>query len=300
MQVRFSFLAALLLTATALAGCSGGDAGGADATGPPADDQTTGTVEGIVVDAELLNVAGAAVAIPPAGVETTTGDDGRFLLEGVSAGSHTLFVNKLGYEAETKRIDVVAGQTTEVEVTLTAIAVQDPYADVVPFAGYFECSMAAADVLWTGCGYVAHGTVFPDDVTTGFYTKESGGQQILHELTWESTSLATGKNLDFSVISQDRDGCQWYANHFGPSPLSILVDVGEKFSNPESPYPTGGCGDNVVDEEDTALGVLVLSSPTYANDVALAGLTIQQSFEGYVTVFYHQDMPAGYSALPDA
>ncbi len=300
MQVHTTLLTGLLLTVTALAGCSGGDAGDPAATGPAPDDGTTGTIEGLVIDAELIHVAGAAVAILDGGHETSTGEDGRFVLSGVPAGSQTLHINKLGYEAATNRVAVVAGQTTEVEVTLTAIAVQDPYSDVVPFAGYFECSMAAADVLWTGCGYIAHSTIFPDDVTTGLYTKESGGQHLLHELTWESTSLATGKNLDFSVISQDRDGCQWYANHFGPSPLSILVTVGEKFTNPESPYPTGGCGDDVVDDEDTALGVLVLSSPTYAADVALVGVTVQQSFEGYVSVFYHQGMPAGYSALPDA
>lgn len=300
MQVRFSLVAALLLTATALAGCSGGDDADTSSIDPSADDGTTGTIEGLVIDAELLNVANATVAILDAAAETATGDDGHFLLEGVPTGQQTLVVNKLGYESSAQRVDVVAGQATEVEVTLSAIAVEEPYLDVVPFAGYFECSMAAADVLWSGCGYIAHSTVFPDDVTTGYYTKESGGQQILHELTWQSTSLATGQNLDFSVISQDRDSCQWYANHFGPSPLSILVTVGETFTNPESPYPTGGCGDDVVDDEDTALGVLVLSSPMYANDVALLGLTVQQSFEGYVTVFYHQDMPSGFSALPDA
>lgn len=300
MDARFSLFTAILLFVTALAGCSGGGDVTPEAVGPTSDPSETGSINGLVLDSELVAVAGAAVAIPTANLETTTDDDGRFVLDAVPTGTHNLFVNKLGYEALAKRVDVAAGQALSVEFTLTAVAVADPYTDVVPFAGYFECSYAALDVVWRGCGYPAHSTVFPDDVASADYTKESGAQQIAHELEWESASLATGQNLDFSVVAQERSGCQWYANHFGESPLSILVTVGEKFENPESPYPTGSCEDDVIDDEDSALGVLVLASPTYVNDVAVVGATIQQSFDGYVTLFYHQDAPAGYSARPDA
>jgi hypothetical protein len=289
--------------AMALAGCSGGGDAVALCDGGPCDAAPSGegTIRGQVLTEEGLPVPEADVGLRERNQNTTTDASGRFAFTGIPDGTYTLDVAKLGFESSGVQISLTKGEAAETTVRLAAIATATPHTEVLPFSGRFECSYALADTFWHGCGYPAHSSVFPSDTNLAEYDKGLGATQIVHELSWEATSLATGSNLDFSVVQGGgREGCQWYANAFGPSPIRIQVTVGEQFENADSPYPTGTCGDNVVNELDKNLGVLILSSPTYAGGVATAGLTLQQSFEGFVSVFYHQEAPADYSALPDA
>jgi hypothetical protein len=182
-----------------------------------------------------------------------------------------------------------------------------PYHESLPFAGRFECSTAFVDVLWLECP--GSSQVAPDSSSSIQFEKPPGVTYIVAELRWTQASAGTGQNLDFNLVEQGRDESQWYANVFGPSPLKIVVKIGERFENPKS--PGGGVGsddhDQVVDDEDTALQLDLYSSPVYTDELvqgaereALIGLTLQQAFEGFVTLFYNEEPAADFSAFPDA
>jgi len=83
----------------------------------------TGTVTGIVRDRVGQGpVSAAQVHIPGTGVGTLTGANGRFLLTQVPAGTHTLRVERLGYQSTGQEITVAAGETLEVNFDITAQA----------------------------------------------------------------------------------------------------------------------------------------------------------------------------------
>jgi hypothetical protein len=297
---RVGFIALCLLT-IAFAGCAGSakDTGATPSTSAavPIVDEDSGSIHGFVLDDQVLPLRGADVAIVALELSTMTDEDGEFTLNDVPPGTHSLFASKLGYESRGEKVDVVAGEVRELQVVLVPMAIAEPHHESIPFAGEFQCSLAAFDVTWMDCG--------AETKSYFYFEKPEGVDHLVAELHWTSASAGTGQNLDFNLVKgtkiADTNEYQWYANVFGPSPLRIGIDVGEQFENPDSPSPVGAKDqDQVVDDEDTHLGFNIYASPTYAQDVALVGLTLQQKFNGYVTLFYDEDVPEGFSAFPDA
>ena len=84
--------------------------------------QATGTVAGRVVDASTLGpISGAMVSV--AGTGGITGDDGRFLIMRVPAGTHQLRVILIGFAEVSREVTVVAGQTVTLDLQLESEAV---------------------------------------------------------------------------------------------------------------------------------------------------------------------------------
>lgn len=290
----------LSLFLVAFAGCTGGGGGKElppqTSAAEPTVDADSGAVHGFVTDDQVAAVKGAGIAITALGLATTTDDNGEFTLNDVPPGLHDLFVSRIGYESKGQRVEVAAAEVTEVRISLLPIAVAEPFHDSIPFSGQFQCSLALFDVLWQDCGV---------ETTSAFYfEKPQGVRHLVGELRWTSASAGTGQNLDFNLVKgtsvEDTESTQWYANTFGPSPLMIHVTVGEQFENPDSAAAVGASDqDQVVDDEDTKVGFNIYSSPTYVADQALVGLTLEQKFNGYVTLFYDMDVPEGFSAFAD-
>lgn len=85
----------------------------------PADAQWPGVIEGQIVDRETGRpVAFASVALMTMGAETSAGTDGRFRLAAVTEGRHELRVDRLGYGAVTKIVQVRHGRVERVTIAL--------------------------------------------------------------------------------------------------------------------------------------------------------------------------------------
>lgn len=82
---------------------------------------TTGDIAGVVRDSrsnEPLN--GVTVSITPTGKSMTTGADGRYEFKGLTAQSnYTVSVSKNGYQSDQKSAFIVAGETSNVDFTIT-------------------------------------------------------------------------------------------------------------------------------------------------------------------------------------
>ena len=86
---------------------------------------STGVVSGQVVDAGTRQpVAAATIVVRGTRVGTIAGDNGRFILPGVPAGSARLVVTRLGYRSDTVSVLVRSGDTTRITVTLNASTAQ--------------------------------------------------------------------------------------------------------------------------------------------------------------------------------
>lgn len=84
--------------------------------------ETTGTLRGRVTDqSSQLPLRGATVRLGGATAETRV--DGGYLLTGVPAGTDTLWVTMIGYAPLAQAVTVAGGQTVDVDLALTAQAV---------------------------------------------------------------------------------------------------------------------------------------------------------------------------------
>ena len=79
----------------------------------------TGVVEGQVIDAETDEpLVGASVLIPDLERGATTDPNGEFRMENIGAGTYDFQVTFIGYEPFTQEIEVVADETTSLNISL--------------------------------------------------------------------------------------------------------------------------------------------------------------------------------------
>jgi TonB-linked SusC/RagA family outer membrane protein len=81
--------------------------------------QQGGTIEGSVTDAQGRAVGGAQVSIVDSQRGTITAQDGTYRITGVPAGARQVRVQRIGYRTETLPVNVAAGETVALNVTVT-------------------------------------------------------------------------------------------------------------------------------------------------------------------------------------
>jgi hypothetical protein len=85
----------------------------------------TGTVRGRVVEAGSQRpVADAQVSVVGSTLGTVSNAAGEFVLPRVPVGTRTLQVRRIGFGARTEQVNVTAGGTARVDVTLSQAAAQ--------------------------------------------------------------------------------------------------------------------------------------------------------------------------------
>ena len=84
------------------------------------EEATTGSLYGTIKDSENGNLLkGCLVVISPTGKSITTGDDGSFSFDNLSAGVFSINVSKNDYESAKKEVTIVAGERSNADMQLT-------------------------------------------------------------------------------------------------------------------------------------------------------------------------------------
>jgi hypothetical protein len=290
--------AALLAAAVVLAGCaakSGGPAASAD--------PTLGTLRGVVVDAAVRPLAGAAVAVQPGGLNATTGADGLFSFPGLRPGDYSVTVAKDGYIGAATTATVDAGEGPALQVLLEVALGSARYANLYKFDGLYECSAWPTN----GCANanILTGVVFCSLDLPCFNTTGDRSIQLIpidgvpdylqSEMTWEPT-LDTSRNLLFGVGGATRqelqDGlAEGYNFTEGPSPLTlglnhtILLDK------------------DITGASGRMLLLQISSAPTYGvpggcgpvSDTCGVGASFEQPFTVYTHAFFGYLPPSSWT-----
>lgn len=129
--IRIAMLASSALAALAISTGAHADTATADTASLPvaaaaaaADETTMGTIEGVVTDAAGRFINGAEVRLDSSSVVARTNTEGRFRLNRVTAGSHTITVTYIGLSDVVQQIEVQAGMATDVAVRMGAQSVE--------------------------------------------------------------------------------------------------------------------------------------------------------------------------------
>jgi hypothetical protein len=268
-------------------------------------DETTGGVEGVVHDENIIPVPNAQIALAGTEHMTVSDSNGRFSFSKVPVGRHTLFASALGFQSTGKSIDIVAGQVTPVDVLLVVLPIVEPFYEIKTQAGLFGCGISwRPAVVYSGvavCG-VAEGTQFDDFLlvweTTGPPTAWVAG---VFETVW-SSNQAFGAGLS---INWEPNGCSnnaptRFARTAGHSPLWGRL-AGEEFQEKMKNVTTSSCSSDECNEEKCNLQTRAFSYPDTLGASAPAdiGITFQQVFHQFLTEFYHDEGPEDFSAVAD-
>jgi hypothetical protein len=263
---------ALLIAFMALAGCAGGaDEAGAPAEAEPTPTAETGSIRGTVTNSELLGIPGVAVAILDLELEGVTDSDGVFVFNDLEPGTYKVFAQKLGYESAAVSVPVVAGEVVDKAIELVEIVTTEPYHEIVEEVGYISCGVGTSVVtVWVNCAEVTG-----NHRTTIVFSVNSGLSASMSETVWESTTAASAPEL---LVNEAFDGELRCDRCQGASPLVLVTD---------------DYGD-VEDETELSHG--------YFTGFGGAGLPVafsfDQTFTVYLSSFYHQGVPDGWSAAP--
>lgn len=84
----------------------------------------TGSVSGSILSDQGKPLEFANVAIKGTSLGSATAQDGKFLIDNVPAGDHTLIISSIGYNPASRTITVNTGQTTSVDVRLAELIEQ--------------------------------------------------------------------------------------------------------------------------------------------------------------------------------
>ena len=77
------------------------------------------TVCGTVVDRGTMEpIEGVSVILSPSAKNQVTGADGRFEFAELDAVQYTITVQKAGYSTNRKLVNAIAGETTDVSITM--------------------------------------------------------------------------------------------------------------------------------------------------------------------------------------
>jgi TonB-dependent receptor len=84
-----------------------------------------GVIAGSIADSGGGVLVGAQVSLEPEGAVTVTDAQGRFFINNLNPGSHTITISYVGFAPFTKTVDVISGQTTTVDAKLIIQSASD-------------------------------------------------------------------------------------------------------------------------------------------------------------------------------
>ncbi len=288
-------IAVLLLLSMLLAGCAG-DKSAAKATNAPltADPalvtEDTGAIRGTVLDEELAPVVGAAIGIRGAGnsSNTVSSQDGKFSFSYLNPGNWEIVVGAAFYEGATRRVTVQAGEITDVNLAIKKIADTNStqlYMVQTQKRGFINLAYSFPWEGGTLGGSLGQGLPNEQSHFPLEYDATLGPKEVVLELAWQP-SAPSGERLQVSLCSEE----------------TVKDSQNNCFNVPDSPqYSNRIEGASPLVLRDAALPLADVANYVIAvgdGGGTRAPVTIQQTFDLYVTVCYGQVCAADYQMRP--
>lgn len=323
-----------IMMAVAFAGCVGVESGSPQeatnqpkvSSGPAEFDENTGAIAGIVTDTELAPLAGAQVGllkseILPEDVVVLTDKAGQFTISRVPPGTHSLFVQALGFQSKGSKISVNAGEVAQANVALEKLPSDEPYhlTDVRKAAvsgvmikltpqciydigGQGQTLAKTCQGVRTGCDPSANCEVH--------YTKlledNPHWKTILGEMTWTPQTGLTGKGFFFDINAPNvprgtggsiNQGSGYTFYRMQPRPPIIWRIDNSTTLMERKIAEKDWCCDWFyrIFPGNCDVGSLINNceaTPDY-------GIAQQNPGTVYMTFFFKEPAPQGYTSLPD-
>lgn len=239
----------------------------------PDNTATRGSISGVLVDEAIRPIAGAAIDLVGLG-PTSTDDAGLFVFVDLQPGLYTLKVmggnySGIRYRDAEVATEVRAGETAHVRVFMIRDLTPFPYhADTLKFDGFMEVDNGLVNFAlgltgspppgWCTCNWT--------------FTAEGPVSTIVSELSYNPTTTANPAPLGSWVVFMTGDNGGATGIGCGTNPCIY-----------HSEY------DSFFDNETRDFTLTVSSDPYW--------VSINQAFQVYITLFYVDPAPGGWSFI---
>jgi hypothetical protein len=319
-------IASLLLVASLIvSGCAGGQSQSAQ-TEPSssviADEGLTdgGTIRGLVVDDQNAPVSGVEIGLKGVAVTATSDDAGAFSIENLEPGEHTLFAQRLGYESSSKQVTVAAQEVVDVTLVLEPLPIAEAYKETIPKSITIDVGLgwSVGGDSGQGCpaaGVACNSAAYPG-ADTKFKLSDPKGTplaSIVFEASWTANSAVCAKTLRLRLYSPGANTGNPSDKNFGhwtndPHPRwkitnPVVMDI------PRAPDGTKDAIDSPERMELNGGELTVKGDWTARTFPPGRGLTntpvdlncfTQQKIDLWMSAFYLEPAPVGFSARADA
>lgn len=248
-------------------------------------DAETGAIHGNVVDDQLLPIPAAEVAILALGAKALSDEAGVFTFNDLAPGEYALAVAKLGYESAARKVTIIAGEVTNVTITLAPVEIApEPYIMSVPHVSFIQVGNAwghYASNLANTTGI--HGLMCESCVFNIEFAPQPAA--LMTETRWEcSPCVPPLINADvWLIISQ---------NSTAVVTVNTYLTNGEQYLWTEPQQERIGVAkDNRAEWRINAAGGSVAGT-------GAEGISYNQRIQLWQTFAYHTGLPEGYSAFP--
>lgn len=297
-----------------MAGCVGDDKGSTVDAPTNAVESGLGRLEITIVDDLVVPLPGAVIVLD--GIEKgTTDTEGRSVLD-LPPGRVEALATLEGYAPDAKAIDIIEAETVRTTLTLVPNAIAESYHETRIQSGTIGCSFGnrvnspnTSYFAICAVGSLVTNTSQVDDPFLNWHLDSiwTGITGFWGETQWQSSqALGTGMFVDWFVLDVRFGGTASYKivslnTTEGRSPLAVRIPVDlAQEANSEQATGTG-----LVCPESGAQPDCWLLSGHYASartvDQAVdVGVTVQQRYTDYLTIFYGEVFPEVFSALPEA
>ena len=283
-----------------LAGCSdpAAPAGEPAASAAP----STMAIVGLVQDEALAPVAGANVTLRLLDRTTTTDAAGSFRFDGLAASAYLVDVNATGFEPASLTAAPKPGGNASLGFVLLQQTSLRPRVTLEHFRGTYECAFEAliipgsCDVLLEMAGQSAF-----EDLSTFQAGLGRNWQSIAVDVDFDLTASPGLEGLRLVVRGlNDADQLneyQQYGRFSGTQPFTAILDVNGTYDDGDGPVPGNLTALEFV-VYPQGHGYHQACEPTEQFGCFLgAGAGTDVQFDLYVTVFYNQKAPEGYTLL---
>lgn len=280
---------------------------------PSAPAPQTGALTVLAVFADRTPLAGVNVSVANESQLTDASGVARF--PALPAGTHTLVATKTAHRAAQQQVTIVAGAQNSAEVVLAA---EDggqhahkvgfaAHTDVYAFEGHFDCT-AVYVIIPGDCLIVVenatHTAGLPDPVSNATternvidFPLDVNWSALVVEMTWEEPMPPTSEGMTLALEPAEApiDGhSAKYARVDGTSPLRLELLPGAKHetaTEEDMPKPEGG---EVLRARAFVRGY---GHHPAGTDFLGVGAAKDFTFTLYVSVFYGEPAPSGYTAI---
>lgn len=263
-------LAALLVVALAIAGCSGGQ--DADPISPQAVDAgDVPLLHGYVFDPAVRPLEGAVVKVLDTNASFTTTAEGFFGFEELPTEQFLVIVATMaGYTPSSKQVTLVPDQPVRLNFTLEPVPVATPYKETLPFEGMVGCQIAATVSTTNNTLDCNNGLEQRPRWDFSVGADLAGG---VIEVYWDPFTPAA-ESLGLRVETLELGQLNVVLGEvIGASPLRITVPE----SAAEKYYPGGGLMRLTV----------FAASDSHQNEAGVGtSVALQQAFQAYASLFY--------------
>ncbi|HLF16302.1 MAG TPA: carboxypeptidase-like regulatory domain-containing protein [Candidatus Thermoplasmatota archaeon] len=293
--------ATLALAAALLAGCSGSatDPGSGAATTTPHHPDSM-DIHGLVEDSALRPIAGATLGLLALNITATSDASGAFRFDDVPYGIQLVQATAPGYLPGSARVDPTTANETLL-VILEAAPDTTPRNVTQQYRGILQCAAELLIVTGSCDAVLTFAGVDPvlDQNATWDFEVEANWRTLVLDVVFDPDAQPglDGLRVVVRALTDSASLGEYgqYGRFNGSSPFTVRLEPGASYPDGDAPVPENATVFR-IDVYPQSHGWHSVCDPSGTYDCFLgAGAGIDVAFDLFVTAFYNEDAPEGWT-----